>query len=135
MRGDALARYTTESIGAAIEAAKAYAAGQDVPLTAERLAAALDMDLTLFRQIARGEYPARTPLARQKAALLIRADREATASVVEHAMRRGSGANMHLLYLKNNAGYDKDKDSAGEKREGNSAYPPVVFIREEDIYE
>lgn len=135
MRGDALARYTIESIGAAIEEAKAYAAGQDVPLTAERLAAALDMDLTLFRQIVRGEYPTHTPLAKQKAALLIRADREATASVVEHAMRRGSGTNMHLLYLKNTAGYDKEKDRTGEKKEEGSAYPPVVFIREEDISE
>ena len=128
-----LEKYTVESIAAAIETAKSYAAAQDVPLTAERLAAALDMDLELFRQIARGRLSARSPSVRRKAELLRRADREATASVVEHAMRRGSGANMHLLYLKNNAGYDKEKP--GGKGEATADYPPVVFIREEDISE
>ena len=123
-----LEKYTVESIAAAIETAKSYAAAQDVPLTAERLAAALDMDLELFRQIAHGQYPTRSPGIQ-------RADREATASVVEHAMRRGSGTNMHLLYLKNNAGYDKEKDKPDGKKEETAAYPPVLFIREEDISE
>lgn len=135
MARTSLEKYTAESIAAAIEAAKTYAAAQDVPLTAERLAAALDMDLELFRQIARGRYPARSPMAKKKAVLIRRADREATASVVEHAMRRGSGTNMHLLYLKNNAGYDKEKDKPEGKREETAAYPPVLFIREEDISE
>lgn len=130
-----LEKYTVESIAAAIETAKSYAAAQDVPLTAERLAAALDMDLELFRQIAHGQYPTRSPGMQKKAALIRRADREATASVVEHAMRRGSGTNMHLLYLKNNAGYDKEKDKPDGKKEETAAYPPVLFIREEDISE
>lgn len=118
-----------------IEKAKVYAREQDVPLTAERLAAMLDMDLEEFRRIARGEYPAKTPATREKVALLMRAGREATASVVEHAMRRGSGTNMHLLYLKNNAGYDKEKESAAGASEKNDEQPPVVFIREGDISE
>lgn len=135
MAGVPLERYKPSALAAAIEEAKAYAKAQDVPLTAERLAASLDMDLEMFRRISRGEYPAKTKATRAKVAMLMRAGREATASVVEHAMRRGSGTNMHLLYLKNNAGYDKDKDTAGGHKDDSFPHPPVVFIREEDISE
>ena len=64
--------------------------------------------------------------------MIQRASGEATASVVEHAMRRGSGTNMHMAYLKNNAGYDKPKAEKNGK-ETDGGLPPVVFIGEENI--
>ncbi len=119
-------------IAAAIQRAKDYAAAQDVPLTAERLAAELDMDLALFHRIASAEVEGQSPSMRKKVAMIQRACAEATASVVEHAMRRGSGTNMHLLYLKNNAGYDGGRvDKSGRAEDGGM--PPVVFIGEENL--
>lgn len=52
-----LERRRPEEIAAAIERAAAYAREQDVPLTAERLAAELEMRLDTLHAIARGEYP------------------------------------------------------------------------------
>lgn len=132
MHNKPLARRRLADIEAAIRRAKEFAEQQDVPLTAERLAAELDMDLTLFHSIAAGDVPCSTASARKKVATIQKACGEATASVVEHAMRRGSGTNMHLLYLKNNAGYDK---SASEKNAniGGDTIPPVVFIGEETL--
>jgi hypothetical protein len=118
----------------AIQRAKDYAEAQDVPLTAERLAAELDMDLTLFHSIAEGVLPCKGKAIAAKAAMIQRACGEATASVVEHAMRRGSGTNMHMAYLKNNAGYDKPKADKNS-RESDGGLPPVVFIGEENIGE
>lgn len=51
-------------------------------------------------------------------------------------MRRGSGTNMHLLYLKNNAGYDsREKEPEKEKADKGGGRPPVIFAGEEDIPE
>ncbi len=127
-----LIKQSPTDITAAIQRAKAYAAAQDVPLTVERLAAEMDMDLALFHRIAEGEIQGSTAVSRKKIAMIRRACGEATASVVEHAMRRGSSTNMHLLYLKNNAGYDGRRDKASEDGDGGKQ-PPVVFIGEESI--
>lgn len=130
MRNKPLEKYAPADIEAAIRHAREYAEALGVPLTAERLAAELDMDLALFHRIVQGQYPAGTPALRRKADMIRHAAGEATASVVEHAMRRGSGSNMHLLYLKNNAGYDRaaaETDADG--------HPPVIFVGEEDIPE
>ncbi len=127
-----LDKYTPAQIAAAIGRAKDYAAAQDVPLTVERLAAELEMELALFHRVADGSFAPTGAAARKKVALIRRACGEATASVVEHAMRRGSGTNMHLLYLKNNAGYDGAKAGKDKDRDG-TAQPPVIFIGEESI--
>ena len=47
-----------------------------------------------------------------------------SASVVEYAMKRGSSANMHMLYLKQYAGYRDGEAPAGE---------PVLFVGEEEV--
>ncbi len=130
MQNNPLARRKLGEIEAAIDRAKAYAADRGVPLTAERLAAELDMDLELLHRVARGEEGALGP----KTAAIRRACGEATASVMEHAMQRGSSPNMHMLYLKNNAGYDLNKAGKASKP---TALPtdstPVVFVGEEYI--
>ncbi len=132
MHNKPLAKRKPADIEAAIKRAKEYAETMDVPLTAERLAAELDMDLTLFHSIAEGLIPCESKSLAAKAAMIQRACGEATASVVEHAMRRGSSTNMHMAYLKNNAGYDKPKtEKSGNQADG--ALPPVVFIGEENI--
>lgn len=132
MHNKPLERRTQREIAEAIRRAKDYAQEQDVPLTAERLAAELDMDLPLFHAIAAGEHPCAGKKTMEKVAMIQRACGEATASVVEHAMRRGSGTNMHMLYLKNNAGYDKPKTEKNSK-EPDDALPPVIFIGEENL--
>ena len=134
MHNKPLTKRKPSDIASAIQRAKDYAEAQDVPLTAERLAAELDMDLTLFHTIAEGLMPCKSASLAAKIAMIQRACGEATASVVEHAMRRGSGTNMHMAYLKNNAGYDKPKADKNAK-ETDSGMPPVVFIGEEDISE
>ena len=120
-------------IQAAIERAKAYAAAQEVPLTVERLAAEMEMDLTLLHRILRGEVAANTKTMKAKVAAIRKAGGEATASVMEHALRRGSSANMHMLYLKNHAGYDSEKGGKTAHNEGGEVIPPVIFLEEEDI--
>ena len=116
----------TAEVAEAIRRAKEYAAEQGVPLTAERLAAELEMDLEEFHRVVRGiSHP-----GSGKAALIRAAYGEATASVMEHAMKRGTSPNMHILYLKNNAGYDRD-DRDGE--EESTQHPVVVFVGEEAI--
>lgn len=134
MHDKPLAKRKPADIAAAIQRAKDYAEAQDVPLTAERLAAELDMDLALFHTIAEGLLPCESKSLARKVAMIRRACGEATASVVEHAMRRGSGTNMHMAYLKNNAGYDKPKADKNAK-ETDGGLPPVVFIGEENIGE
>jgi hypothetical protein len=134
MHNKSLAQRKPSEIKAAIRREKEYAQEQDIPLTAERLAAELDMDLELFHGIVQGACSCNSRSEQQKAALIQRACGEATASVVEHAMRRGSGTNMHMLYLKNNAGYDKPKSDKNAK-DTNGGQPPVVFIGEENILE
>ncbi len=132
MHNKPLNKRTPAQIAEAIQRAKDYAAAQDVPLTAERLAAELDMDLLEFHRIATDVTQGKTPAVQKKMAMIQRACAEATASVVEHAMRRGSGTNMHLLYLKNNAGYDAGRGDKGTRDAGDGT-PPVVFIGEESL--
>jgi hypothetical protein len=86
MQEKVLERRRLEDIRQAIRRAEEYAAAQGVPLTAERLAAELDMELELFHCIARGEYSTGGRQTAAKAALIRRASGQATASVMEHAM-------------------------------------------------
>ena len=116
----------------AIDKAKKYAQKQGVPLTAERLAAELEMDLVYFRRVVDGSIEDDSRGMMAKVALIQRAFGEATASVMEHAMKRGSSPNMHILYLKNNAGYDPEKGEKSGKTDHSSA-EPVVFVGEERI--
>ncbi len=91
---------------------------QDVPLTVERLAAELHMDAAEFCRLAREK-------GREGWRVLLRdAYEQANASVVEYAMKRGSSANMHMLYLKQYAGYRDGEAPAGE---------PVLFVGEEEV--
>ncbi|MGI6263871.1 MAG: hypothetical protein ACOYJY_00180 [Acutalibacteraceae bacterium] len=92
-------------IRAAIRRAEAYAEERKVPLTAERLAAELGLDGEGYRRLI---DPAFTPPDGECAAALeaIRAaNTRALASVLEHALTKGSGVHMHLMYLKQYAGY------------------------------
>ena len=119
-------------INGAIQRAKAYAEAQGVPLTVERLAAEMDMELTQFQRILQGQTPAKSHGMKLKIAAIRRAAGEATASVMEHALKRGTSPNMHILYLKNHAGYDGDKGKTEENDLGPSE-GPVVFLGEEEI--
>ncbi len=130
MHNTTLQRRRLADIVAAIDRAKTYAAEQEVPLTVERLAAELDMELTLFHRIVRGEIVGKSPGMIAKITAIQRAAGEATASVMEHAMRRGSSPNMHMMYLKNHAGYEGEKSGKAEKEQ---TLPPVIFVGEEDI--
>jgi hypothetical protein len=133
MQDTPLERRRLADIEAAIERAKAYAAAQEVPLTVERLAAEMEMDLERIHRILRGEVVAKSQGMKKKVAAICKAGGEATASVMEHALRRGSGANMHMLYLKNHAGYDNEKGGKSVHHEGGESIPPVIFLGEEDI--
>lgn len=133
MHDTPLERRRLADIQAAIGRAKAYAAAQEVPLTVERLAAEMAMDLTLLHSILRGEVAANCRGMKAKVDAIRKAGGEATASVMEHALRRGSSANMHMLYLKSHAGYDSDKGGKAAKEEGGGTAPPVIFLGEEDI--
>ncbi len=131
MHNKPLGRRSLTKIREAIERARRYAEEHKVPLTAERLAAELDMDLSMFRAIVDGRY--REPEGTDNSAKLSviqSAFSEATASVMEHAMQRGSSPNMHMLYLKENAGY-------GEKTTQDTAelVAPVIFLGEDQIQE
>ena len=133
MQDTPLERRRLKDIEEAIGRAKAYAKAQEVPLTVERLAAEMEMDLTMLHRILRGEVAANTKTMKAKVSAIRKAGGEATASVMEHALRRGSGANMHMLYLKNHAGYDGDKGGKAARGEGEERVPPVIFLGEEDI--
>ena len=133
MQDTPLEKRRLADIEAAIERAKAYAAAQDVPLTAERLAAEMEMDLGLLHRILRGEVEAKSSTMKQKVGAIRKAGGEATASVMEHALRRGSGATMHMLYLKNHAGYDGEKGGKSAHSGSGGSTPPVIFLGEEDI--
>lgn len=130
MHNKPLGKRSLAGVRAAIEAAKQYAADNKVPLTAERLAAALDMDLTVFHSIVEGRYrEASTADNTAKISAIQTAFCEATASVMEHAMQRGSSPNMHMLYLKANAGYG-EKDT-----EETVTRAPVIICGEAEIEE
>ena len=130
MQDTPIERRRMADVEAAITRATEYAAQQGIPLTVERLAAEMDMDLLLFHRILRGEITPKSRSTAQKIAAIRRAAGQATASVMEHALKRGTSPNMHILYLKNHAGYDGDKDKtdADGPSEG-----PVVFLGEEEI--
>ena len=132
MHNTSLKRRRLCDIEAAIARAKAYAEAQGVPLTVERLAAEMDMDLSLFHQILQGQEHGKSKSMVAKIAAIQKAGGEATASVMEHALRRGTSPNMHILYLKNHAGYDVDKGKTGREVPGPSE-GPVVFLGEEEI--
>lgn len=134
MQENVLARRRLGEIKAAIARAKTYAEEHHVPLTVERLAAELDMEVEIFRRAAKGELCDGGRSMKMKAAVLRRACGEATASVMEHAMQRGSSPNMHMLYLKNNAGYSLEKNGKGiRETEESIPFAPVVFMGEENI--
>ena len=133
MQDTSLQRRRLADIEAAIERAKAYAVAQEVPLTVERLAAEMEMDLDMLHGILQGKVQAKCVGMKAKVAAIRKAGGEATASVMEHALRRGSGANMHMLYLKNHAGYDGDKGGKAARNEDGEQKPPVIFLGEEDI--
>ncbi len=132
MHNTPLERRRLSDIQAAIERAKAYAEAQGVPLTAERLAAEMDMDLEMFQEILQIQERGKSSGMKAKIAAIQKAGGEATASVMEHAMRRGTSPNMHILYLKNHAGYDMEKGKTGREESGPSE-GPVVFVGEEEI--
>lgn len=130
MQDTPIERRRMADLQAAVERAKAYAEAQGIPLTVERLAAEMDMDLGLFQRILQGQITPKSVGTAQKINLLRRAAGEATASVMEHALKRGTSPNMHILYLKNHAGYDGEKDKTGTDGPSEG---PVVFMGEEEI--
>ncbi|MBE6807196.1 MAG: hypothetical protein E7527_04195 [Ruminococcaceae bacterium] len=132
MHNTPLQRRRLSDIEAAIGRAKTYAETQGVPLTVERLAAELDMDLGLFHRILQGQDAGKSRSLAAKIAAIQKAGGEATASVMEHAMRRGTSPNMHILYLKNHAGYDVEKGKNG-RDEAGPMEGPVIFMGEEEI--
>ena len=132
MHNTPLERRRLADIEAAIGRAKAYAQTQGVPLTVERLAAEMDMDLGLFHRILQEQTEDKSRSMAAKIAAIQKAGGEATASVMEHAMRRGTSPNMHILYLKNHAGYDGDKGKS-DREDAGMAEGPVVFVGEEEI--
>ena len=122
----ALEKQSATEVRDAIERARAYAAEKGVPLTAERIAAELGVPVTVLRRYLREDY---TPPKRSEAVIQALRDAagEATASVLEYAMTRGSSPNMHMLYLKQYAGYsDKSPEEGG-------AGAPVVFSGEGEL--
>ncbi len=133
MQDTPLERRRLAEIQAAIVRAKEYAAAQEVPLTVERLAAEMEMDLQMLQRILQGETVIKSPGMKAKVAAIRKAGGEATASVIEHALRRGSSANMHMLYLKNHTGYHSEKGGKTAANDSGESVPPVIFLGEEDI--
>jgi hypothetical protein len=113
-----------EEVQAAIDRAESYAAANKVPLTVERLAAELEMPVTVLRGYLQATYE---PPARGRAVVeaVRKAAGQATASVMEYALTRGSSPNMHMMYLKQYAGYGEE---AGAQRAD-----PVVFEGEGEV--
>lgn len=91
-------RLTAEAAQAALERAAAYATEHKIPLTLERLAVELDMEIARIRTMSDAGYVAGWG-ERALCAVLRRARREVQASVTEFALSRGSGAQAHLQYL------------------------------------
>ena len=133
MHNTPLERRRLTDIQAAITRAQNYAEAQGVPLTVERLAAEMDMDLALFHRVLEGQITGKSVGMKAKISAIQKAGGEATASVMEHAMRRGTSPNMHILYLKNHAGYDGDKAAKTGREQQNGPEGPVVFLGEEEI--
>lgn len=118
-----LERRRASDVQAAVDRAMAYAAENKVPLTVERLSAELQMPVTALRRYLAEDYE---PPARGRAAVDVvrRAAEQATASVIEYALTRGTSQNMHMMYLKQYAGYGGQENAEGE---------PVVFTGEREI--
>ena len=94
----ACGRLSAEMAAAAVERAVNYAAEHKIPLTLERLAVELDMDMEKIRTMSADDYAVGWG-ERALCAVLRRARREVCASVTEFALSRGSGAQAHLHYL------------------------------------
>ena len=117
-----LERRTPHEVQEAVRRAEEYAAAHKVPLTVERLAAELDVSVTTLRRYLDDGYTPRGK-SREVVEAVRRAAAQATASVMEYALTRGSSANMHMMYLKQYAGYGEET-AHGE---------PVVFEGTEEI--
>lgn len=117
-----LERRTPAEVEEALRRAEEYAAAHKVPLTVERLAAELDISVAALRRYLDDKY---TPRGRARAVVeaVRRAAGQATASVMEYALTRGSSANMHMMYLKQYAGYGEE----------TANHEPVVFDGEQEI--
>lgn len=117
-----LERRTIADVEEAVRRAEDYAAAHKVPLTVERLAAELNMSVAALRRYLDDGY---TPRGRTRAVVeaVRRAAGQATASVMEYALTRGSSANMHVMYLKQYAGYGEE----------TAVCEPVVFEGTEEI--
>lgn len=113
---------TAEEVAAALSRAEEYAASHKVPLTVERLAAELSLSVAALRRYLSDDYVPRGR-SREVVEAVRRAARQATASVMEYALTRGSSANMHMMYLKQYAGYGEEQ----------TAVEPVVFDGEQEI--
>lgn len=124
MGNQELEKLTLAQTRAAIARAESYAEERQVPLTVERLAAELGVPVTALREVLREDYE---PSARAKKVVeaIRRAAGEATARVVEYAMTRGSSPNMHMMYLKQYAGYGEKAETEGGE--------PVIFRGEEEL--
>ena len=102
--GSDFAGLTPARVKTALQRWREYAGEKKVPLTAERLAACLHISAARYQRLV--SWEGQPPAGQEEVvALLCAADAEATASVIEHAMLRGTSVNMHLLYLKRHAGY------------------------------
>lgn len=119
-----LDKMSAAKVEEAIARAKAFAEQKKVPLTAERLA--VELGVTVGQLKAFVQRPPEQMKGRRARvhALLQEAFAEAVASVTEHAMTRGTGVNMHMLYLKQYGGYDSVDNGAGEA---------VIFLGEQEI--
>lgn len=117
-----LEQRTAEEVAAALSRAEEYAASHKVPLTVERLAAELSLSVAALRRYLSDDYVPRGR-SREVVEAVRRAARQATASVMEYALTRGSSANMHMMYLKQYAGYGEEQ----------TAVEPVVFDGEQEI--
>lgn len=115
--------YTLEQVEEAIDRAKVYAAANKVPLTVERLAAELSLPVTVLRRYLREDCTVSHRM-RPMVETLRAAAGQATASVIEFAMARGTSPNMHMMYLKQYAGYGEGEAAPGE---------PVIFEGEREV--
>ena len=124
MRVKRLEKRRLDEVQQALARAAAYAAENKVPLTVERLAAELHMPVTELRRYLDEGYepPAR---ARTVVEAVRRAAQQATASVIEYALTRGTSQNMHMMYLKQYAGYGEREEHADSE--------PVIFEGEQNI--
>lgn len=117
----------TGKVRAAIRRAAQYAQENHVPLTAERLAAELQMDGDTYRTYIDPAYQPEDQAWLPSLQAIRIANTQAVASVLEHALTKGSGVNMHLMYLKQYAGYEETSVGGGKGA--------VVFWGEDHISE